>query len=107
LSFQLSANGTDFFDLHRVQATTDRFVAYEAIVPAVVPNAVYIMPEDTGSMISHIRFRSGTKSAPVVQISDWIDRVVSETRLAAGGFVQTHSYYCFKAARPDRPRRPV
>jgi hypothetical protein len=61
LTFQLSPDNTEWHDLYAIQAATD---VIEVTVP-VVPKAVYTMPPDSGRNVAFIRFKSGTRAAPV------------------------------------------
>lgn len=74
LTFQLSPDNGTFYNLHHVVSYTGTerpsFTPFEVMISAVMPNAIFVMPVDTGDMISFIRFRSGTASHPIVQSID-------------------------------------
>ena len=74
LTFQLSPDNGAFFNLYHVVSYTGvehpSFTPFEVMISAVMPNAIFVMPVDTGDMISFIRFRSGTASRPVAQSTD-------------------------------------
>ena len=60
LTFQISTDGEFFNDLFKLDG-------HEVTVPAVVPGAAVIVPHDVGRAVAFIKFRSGTRAAPVVQ----------------------------------------
>jgi len=85
LTFQLSPDNSKFNDLYHVEPTVDGFVPYEVIVPWIPDGATLAMPPSTGLKIFWIRFRSGTKAAPVVQSNDRMFQIVMWVPDAAGG----------------------
>ena len=72
-----------FHSLHHIQIATGAFVSFEVVVPMVEPGSIIVMPPDTGNMISFIRFRSGTKSQPIVQEADRHFQIVLDVPAAA------------------------
>ena len=70
LTFQVSLDGLDFFDLYDIQIVTGSYQPFEIVVPSVTPHTAYVLPPDTGSAISWIRLRSGTRQTPVAQAAD-------------------------------------
>jgi hypothetical protein len=72
---------TTFFT---VRPATDTFVGFEVVVPAVMPGSILVMPPGTGDMIFFIRFRSGTRSLPVVQATERKFQIVLDVPAAAG-----------------------
>ena len=78
LSVQAAEDGTTWNDLHRVQTTPDRFVSYAVVLAYVHPGALLVMPSDTDSNISWLRFRSGTSQLPIVQEADRTFKIVLE-----------------------------
>ena len=72
-----------FHHLYHIQIVTGAFVPYEVVVPTVEPGSIVVMPPDTGAMISFIRFRSGTKSQPIVQSADRKFQIVLDVPAAA------------------------
>src|SRR4249920_467442 len=68
ISFRVSPDGVAYHDLfHAVDRT---FNSYEAVVPAVPPNAAINMPAGTGTGIAFLKIRSGSRAAPVAQSAD-------------------------------------
>jgi hypothetical protein len=60
LTFQISTDGEFYNDLFKLDG-------HEVTLPVVVPGAAVIVPVDVGRAIAFIKFRSGTRGAPVVQ----------------------------------------
>lgn len=60
LTFQISTDGVFYNDLFTLDG-------YEVTLPAVVPGAAVLVSHDVGRAIAFIRFRSGTRAAPVPQ----------------------------------------
>src|SRR4249919_2002135 len=60
LTFQISTDGVFYNDLFTLDG-------HEITLPVVVPGAAVIVPTDVGRAIAFIKFRSGTRAAPVVQ----------------------------------------
>jgi hypothetical protein len=89
LTFQISTDGIFYNDLFGLDG-------YEIALPVVVPGAAVIVPSDIGRAVVFIKFRSGTRSAPVVQ-QDLRDFAVAIDSPAAASA---------EAATPGR-RRPA
>ena len=67
LTFRVSPNGVNYFDLYHTQVTPGAFTPFEVIVPSVIPASMLSMPPDSGISVGWIKFRSGTRQAPVIQ----------------------------------------
>ena len=46
LTFRVSPNGVNYFDLFHTQITTGSFTPYEAVVPTVIPHSMLSLPPD-------------------------------------------------------------
>jgi hypothetical protein len=65
LSFQVSPDNTNYFDLHHaVQDPNGRWVPYESVVLTVIPNTLLSLPAGTGFQVNWLKLRSGTTTAP-------------------------------------------
>jgi hypothetical protein len=60
LTFQISTDGVFYNDLFTLDG-------HELTLPVVVPGAAVLVSHDVGRAIAFIRFRSGTRAAPVPQ----------------------------------------
>jgi hypothetical protein len=60
LTFQISTDGVFYNDLFTLDG-------YELTLPVVVPGAAVLVSHDVGRAIAFIKFRSGTRAAPVPQ----------------------------------------
>jgi hypothetical protein len=68
ITFQLSADGVSWWDLHHVaEGTTGMWSPYETGVQSVVANSGVLLPSDAGLNIGWLKFRSGSRSKPVNQ----------------------------------------
>jgi hypothetical protein len=60
----------DYLNLcHITQTPEGTWVAYEAVLPRVLPGSLLLMPSGLGVGISWLKLRSGTKQTPVPQTS--------------------------------------
>ena len=48
LTFRVSPNGVNYFDLFHTQVTIGAFNPFEVIVPTVIPHSMLSLPPDTG-----------------------------------------------------------
>jgi hypothetical protein len=83
LSFLMSTDDITYRPVFHVQVATDTFVSYEVVMPVLAPGAVLLMPQNTGSGLFWVKFRSGTRTAPVVQAAARAFQVVLDTPTAA------------------------
>jgi hypothetical protein len=60
LTFQISTDGVFYNDLFTLDG-------HELTLPVVVPGAAVLVSHDVGRAIAFIKFRSGTRAAPVAQ----------------------------------------
>jgi hypothetical protein len=60
LTFQISTDGVFYNDLFTLDG-------HELTLPVVVPGAAVLVSHDVGRAIAFIKFRSGTRAAPVPQ----------------------------------------
>jgi hypothetical protein len=76
LSFLMSSDHVNYYDLYHVQVATGIFQPYEVVCPMVVPNSAYAMPASTGIALAWIQLRSGTQSLPVALQADRTFQIV-------------------------------
>jgi hypothetical protein len=60
LTFQISTDGVFYNDLFTLDG-------HELTLPVVVPGAAVLVSHDVGRAVAFIKFRSGTRAAPVAQ----------------------------------------
>jgi hypothetical protein len=78
LTFQISTDGVFYNDLFTLDG-------YEVTLPAVVPGAAVLVSHDVGRAIAFIKFRSGTRAAPMPQQDLREFAVAIDVPDAAGG----------------------
>jgi hypothetical protein len=68
ITFQMSLDGTNFYDLHHV--IPNDFWGFEVTLPHPPSGAVLTFPPDMGTLVQWVKIRSGTAGAPVPQAAD-------------------------------------
>ena len=70
LTFQISTDGEGYNDLYHLQVVAGSYSGYEVTLNAVVPGIGLILPTDFGKGANFVKFRSGTRSLPIIQSAD-------------------------------------
>ena len=83
LTFQISSDNVFFNDLFGLDG-------YEVSIKAVVPGSGVILPADLGRAIAWIRFRSGSRAAPVAQEADRDFAVAIEAEAGSAAALGSH-----------------
>jgi hypothetical protein len=93
LTFQISSDGQFYNDAFTMDG-------YEVTLPVVVPGSGVIVPLDVGKAIAWIKFRSGSRAAPVPQeaerqfavaINTYQGPALAETETPPGALLQRQS----------------